>query len=245
LEELLKSVVLDANGLVAYLAIFGVLLACGLGLPLPEDISLILGGYLAYAGAASLPVMMVVAFAGILAGDTIIYLAGRRLGTSVGTRPGFFARIVTPQKRARVEQLFAIHGQKIVMVARFLPGVRAVTYFIAGSARMPYVRFILWDGLAALASAPLFVYLGFHFGDKLDWLVDRLKEGQTRVVAALIAIVAAWVAWTLLRKRSIARRAAAGLPHSTSNQDSAPASGSPSPASKLDRVSATAPRARV
>jgi membrane protein DedA with SNARE-associated domain len=246
LEELLKSVVLDANGLVAYLAIFGVLLACGLGLPLPEDISLILGGYLAYSGAASLPVMMVVAFAGILAGDTLIYVVGRRVGTRVGTRPGFFARIVTPEKRARVEQLFAIHGQKIVMVARFLPGVRAVTYFTAGSARMPYLRFILWDGLAALVSAPVFVYLGFHFGDKLDWLVDQLKAGQTRVVAALVAVVAAWVAWTLLRKRVLARRAAAGLPQSAaSTQDGSSASSSGSPSSKLDRVSATAPRARV
>jgi membrane protein DedA with SNARE-associated domain len=243
LEELLKSVLLNANGLLAYVAVFGVLLACGLGLPLPEDISLILGGYLAYTGAASLPVMVVVGFTGILAGDTIIYVMGRRLGTRVGQRPGFFARIITPEKRARVEQLFELHGQKIVMVARFLPGVRAVTYFTAGSARLPYLRFILWDGIAALVSAPLFVYLGYHFGEKLDWLVERLKEGQVRVIAALIAIVATWIAWTLLRKRSIARQAAKALRLSSeANKDASSASAAPS---KLERVSATAPRARI
>jgi membrane protein DedA with SNARE-associated domain len=242
LEELIKSVLLNANGLLAYVAVFGVLLACGLGLPLPEDISLILGGYLAYTGAASLPVMMAVGFTGILAGDTIIYVMGRRLGTRVGQRPGFFARIVTPEKRARVEQLFEVHGQKIVMVARFLPGVRAVTYFTAGSARLPYLRFILWDGIAALVSAPLFVYLGYHFGEKLDWLVERLKEGQVRVIAALIAIVATWIAWTLLRKRSISRRAAKALRLSSeANKDVSSASATPS---KLERVSAT-PRARI
>lgn len=246
MEELLKSVLLNANGLLAYAAVFGVLVACGLGLPLPEDISLILGGYLAHHQAASLPVMMVVGFTGILVGDTMIYVAGRRLGTRVGQRPGFFARIVTPEKRARVEQLFEVHGQKIVMVARFLPGVRAVTYFTAGSARMPYLRFILWDALAALVSAPVFVYLGYRFGDKLDWLVDRLKEGQVRVIAGLVAVIAAWIGWTLLRRRSIARRAAEALraKAQTGHDALAPPSTS-APASNLERVSASAPRARI
>jgi membrane protein DedA with SNARE-associated domain len=240
-EELLKSVLLDTHGLLAYAAVFGVLVACGLGLPLPEDISLIVGGYLAYHGAASLPVMMIVGFGGIIVGDTLIYAAGRRIGSRVGQRPGFFSRIVTPEKRARVEGLFARHGQKIVMVARFLPGVRAVTYFTAGSAKMPYIRFILWDGVAALVSAPLFVYLGYHFGDELDWLVERLKQGQSRVVLGMVAVLAAWFVWTRLRKRHLARRTAEEL----SAEAGRDVSSSASPPTN-DRVSrAAAPRARI
>ena len=243
MEELLKSVLLDTNGLLAYGAIFGVLVACGLGLPLPEDISLIVGGYLAYHGAASLPAMMVVGFAGILAGDTVIYFAGRRIGSRVGQRPGFFARVVTPEKRARVEQLFARHGQKIVMVARYLPGVRAVTYFTAGSARMSYVRFILWDGMAALVSAPVLVYLGYHFGDELDWLVERVQHGQTRVIAGVLALVAAWFVWTRLRRRRISREIADGVTAvSDAGRDGSPASSNPAPAST---TRAAAPRARI
>src|SRR5437762_10686812 len=115
-----------AYGLPAYLSIFGVLVACGRGVPLPEDISLIMGGFLAHKGAAHLPVMMGVGFVGILCGDSLIYLAGRRVGDRVAGGRGFFARIVTPEKRARVEKLFQGHGEKIVMLARFLPGVRAV-----------------------------------------------------------------------------------------------------------------------
>jgi membrane protein DedA with SNARE-associated domain len=245
-EQLLKSLLLETHGLLAYGAVFGVLVACGLGLPLPEDISLILGGYLAYHGAASLPVMMFVGFAGILVGDTLIYVAGRRLGTRVGQRPGFFSRIVTPAKRARVEQLFARHGQKIVMVARFLPGVRAVTYFTAGSARMTYIRFILWDGLAALVSAPLFVYLGYRFGGELDWLVERLQRGQARVIVGMVVAAAVWLVWTRLRKRRITRRVSEDLRIAAEVgldvPSAASTSGSPPNA---DRVSpATAPRAR-
>jgi membrane protein DedA with SNARE-associated domain len=94
-----------------------------------------------------------------------------------------------------VEGLFEKHGQKIVMIARFMPGVRAVTYFTAGSVGMPYWRFILWDGLAALLSAPMFVFLGFHFGSELDFLIDKIKEGQTYVLTGMAVIAAGWFLW--------------------------------------------------
>ncbi|WNG36902.1 DedA family protein [Archangium minus] len=207
MQEFLTNLLGSTHGFLAYATVFGVLVACGLGVPLPEDISLILGGFLAHKGAASLPMMMLIGFGGILVGDSLIFLAGRRLGTQVGRSPkGFLARVVTPEKRAKVEGLFALHGQKIVMIARFLPGVRAVTYFTAGSAGMSYWRFIFWDGLAALLSAPFFVWLGFHFGDKLDYAIDRMKEGQIVVVGVLAVVGIVAFVW---RKRIAALRSAA------------------------------------
>jgi membrane protein DedA with SNARE-associated domain len=185
LTELLKH----SSGLGAYALIFLWLVACGLGLPLPEDISLVVGGFLSRIGHASLPIMVVVAYLGILSGDSLIYLAGRRVSGRASQNTGFFARIVTPDKRAKVESLFQIHGQKIVMVARFLPGLRAVTYFTAGSAQMPYWRFIFWDGLAALLSAPLFVYLGWRFGKHLRWLMYQVKQGEKLVILGLLLLV--------------------------------------------------------
>lgn len=211
MEEFLLNLLGGTQGLFAYLAVFGVLLACGLGVPLPEDISLILGGYLAHHGAASLPIMMFVGFAGIIVGDSLIFYAGRRVGSKVGDgKHGFLARVVTPEKRAKVERLFARHGEKIVMIARFLPGVRAVTYFTAGSVGMKYWRFIFFDGVAALASAPAFVYLGYAFGGELDLLISKLKDGQIVVFGALLAAV---VGYFLYRRRRNARlRAAATAP---------------------------------
>ncbi|WP_164018207.1 DedA family protein [Pyxidicoccus trucidator] len=209
MQELLTNLLGDAQGFIAYATVFGILVACGLGVPLPEDISLILGGFLAHKGAASLPVMMAVGFAGILVGDSLIFFAGRRLGGKLGRDEGkaggFFARIVTPEKRARVEGLFEKHGQKIVCIARFMPGVRAVTYFTAGSVGMSYWRFIFWDGLAALLSAPVFVWLGFHFGSELDSLIDTFKEGQYVVMAVLAVGGIGYFLWR--RKRQAALRA--------------------------------------
>jgi membrane protein DedA with SNARE-associated domain len=207
-EELLTNLLSNTQGVFAYGMVFLILLACGLGVPLPEDISLILGGWLAHKGAANLPIMMVVGFAGILVGDSLIFNFGRKLGKNVGSKPGgFFARIITPEKRAKVEGLFEKHGQKIVMIARFMPGVRAVTYFTAGSVGMSYWRFIFWDGLAAILSAPVFVFLGYHFGSELDLLIDRLKEGQTYVLAGAAVIGVAWFMWR--RRKAAAERAQA------------------------------------
>lgn len=206
-QEFLTNLLGNTDGFLAYATVFGILVACGLGVPLPEDISLILGGFLAHKGAASLSGMMLIGFAGILVGDSLIFYAGRRLGSQVGRSPtGFLAKVVTPEKRAKVEGLFGLHGQKIVMIARFLPGVRAVTYFTAGSAGMSYWRFIFWDGLAALLSAPFFVWLGFHFGDKLDYGIGLMKEGQLVVLGAMAVGGLGFFLW---RKRLAALRGAA------------------------------------
>ncbi|WP_426752209.1 DedA family protein [Myxococcus sp. Y35] len=209
MQELLTNLLGDSQGFFAYATVFGILVACGLGVPLPEDISLILGGFLAHKGAASLPMMMVVGFAGILVGDSLIYLAGRRLGGNLGRegKGGFFARIVTPEKRAKVEGLFVKHGQKIVCIARFMPGVRAVTYFTAGSVGMSYWRFIFWDGLAALLSAPVFIWLGYHFGGELDTMISKFKEGQFAVMGVLVVAAIGYFVWR--RKRQAAQRAQA------------------------------------
>jgi hypothetical protein len=104
-----------------------------------------------------------------------------------------------------VEGLFGRYGSRIVCIARFMPGVRAVTYFTAGSAGMSYWRFIFWDGLAALCSAPVFVWLGFKFGDKLDWLIGKLHEGQYYVFGAIGVAVVGFFVW---RRRAAAQRAA-------------------------------------
>lgn len=214
MEAFVINLLTHTRGIPAYLLIFGVLVACGLGVPLPEDISLVMGGFLSHLGVTRLPVMMAVGFLGILTGDSLIYSAGRRVG-ALGEGKGFFARVVTPEKRAKVERLFAIHGQKIVVVARFLPGIRAVTYFTAGSARMPYWRFIFFDGLAAMVSAPLFVYLGCRFGGHLRYLKHRIHQGQAIGLVVLIACVSLYLVYRHYSRRSMPPNGATTSPGPT------------------------------
>jgi membrane protein DedA with SNARE-associated domain len=209
-EELLKTLVENTTGGVSYALIFGVLLACGLGLPLPEDVSLILGGFLVYQQKAQLGWMMLTGYLGILVGDSMIFYFGRRVGTRVGQKEGgFFSRLVTPQKRAQAEGLFKKHGEKIIFIARFLPGLRSVTYFTAGSVKMQYSHFAFFDSVAALISAPLFIFLGFRFGGDLETLINNVRRGQTRVLLVLAVIVAGYVGFRIWRSRQEKAKAAA------------------------------------
>ena len=191
MKQWLIAILSSTVGLAAYGLVFVILLAAGFGLPLPEDIPLVMGGVLAYRGQANLVLMIFVGYFGIIIGDSIMFLLGRRFGTNVGAKPGtgFFSRIVTPASRARVEGLFKKHGEKIVMVARFLPGIRTVTYFTAGSVGMSYLRFMVYDSIAALASAPIFVLLGYYFGENIESLLSRVASGERNVMIGIVAIV--------------------------------------------------------
>jgi len=184
--------------------VFTLLVACGLGLPLPEDVALITGGYLAGKGppigVGSLPAMILVGLAGILIGDTIIFRAGATYGEALlQTRIG---RHVPGEKVERIIGLFERHGPKFIMLARFIPGVRAVTYFVAGTTGVPYWKFLLYDGLAACASAPGWVLLGHWAGRhrmlRKAW--QYAKQVQIGVLLVVLGIVALWIAIALIRR---------------------------------------------
>ena len=186
---MILALLTSANGAPAYALIFGVLVAQGLGLPLPEDVSLVTGGYLSFVGAAQFAPMLLVAFAGILAGDFLIFTAGRRYGGDLAVSR-WFSRLLPAGKRCKAEEYFNRHGEGLVLAARFLPGLRAVTFFVAGASPMAASKFLLLDGLAACVSAPVWMILGRklgrHLAELLVW-VDRVHFLLLGVGAILVA----------------------------------------------------------
>lgn len=196
-----------------YAFVFFVLLLCGCGLPMPEDIILVTGGVLAWLASPleeatlagmlhdrGLLTMIAVGLVGILAGDSIIFFAGRRFGARVADfRP--LRRIVTPEKLELVERQIRHRGNLVVVFARFLPGLRAPTYFTVGHARMPYWKFALYDGFAALISAPLWVCVGFWFGSDLEKAARVAAQfGHYILIAAAVVLVALGVRWWTARR---------------------------------------------
>ncbi|MHB8418911.1 MAG: DedA family protein [Myxococcales bacterium] len=167
MSEFLLHLLSTAHGTFAYTLVFGFLVACGLGLPLPEDVALVIGGYLSFIGAANLWLMLAFALCGILAGDALVYAAGHRYGQELA-HTHWLHRYLTDDKIARVEGYFGRYGQWLVAAARFLPGLRVVTYFTAGASEMGAGRFLLFDALAACISAPLWILIGRKLGRHLD-----------------------------------------------------------------------------
>ncbi|HEY7725351.1 MAG TPA: DedA family protein [Anaeromyxobacteraceae bacterium] len=202
--------------------VFAVLLLCGFGLPMPEDIILVTGGVLAWLASPlqepslaamardeGLLLMVAVGMAGILAGDSVIYWAGRRLGRRVAEFR-LLRHMVTPEKLEQVEKRLRRQGNVVVMIARFLPGLRAPTYFTVGHSHFAYWKFLLYDGLAAMVSAPLWVCLGFWFGDDIERAAREASRFSRALLAAVLLALALLVIRWLWRRRGAAGAAPAG-----------------------------------
>jgi membrane protein DedA with SNARE-associated domain len=216
LERLVDHLQNQSLGL-GYAAVFGLLLAAGFGFPLPEDVPLIAGGVLAWLASpleevslrgmfsdGGFQAMVAVGLGGILVGDSIIYFAGRGIGRRVA-EVWPFRRLITPEKLEKVETLLRQRGKIVVVVARFLPGLRAPTYFTVGHSRVPFWEFLLFDGLAAAVSAPLWVCLGFWFGDDIERAARAGSRFGAWILGGVLLVVAVLVLrWWLKRRRAAA-----------------------------------------
>jgi membrane protein DedA with SNARE-associated domain len=189
-----------------YIAVFIVLVACGFGVPIPEDVTLVAGGVicaLSYAAVHPLhiEVMIVVALSGVLIGDGIMYLLGRTLGPRVTKMP-VIRRIITQKIYCQIQEKAHRYGDRVLFVARFLPGLRAPIFLTAGiSHRVPLWKFLLMDGVAALISVPIWVYLGYLFAYDLDKVIYWVKHSELLVVSLIILTIVIAFAIKFLGKR--------------------------------------------
>lgn len=184
----------DLSGGAAYAIIFGILVACGLGFPLPEDVPLIATGYLVWTGTMGWVPAILVTMGGVIIGDTILFFIGRKLGMKVLEQKRI-QTFLPPAKIRRTRAYFRKYGDKIVFFARFVAGFRAAAFFLAGAMRMKYTRFVWLDGLAAIISVPVWIVLGYGlghwFGDEIALLLAKMKQFKNAfTILVVVAVVA-------------------------------------------------------
>ena len=193
----------------AYLAMFGILTLCGVGLPLPEEVTLLGSGLLVGWHEADFVFSSIACSLGILAGDSIIFGLGYHLGGRFLLWPPM-QLLLTPGRQAKVQQFFLRHGTKALFLARFFPGVRIGVYAYAGSQRIRWRRFLGLDGLGVLISAPTSILVGRWAGrafadDRAQAIAMAsarlLKLGQWAFLAALSAALLL-VAYNMLGRGS-------------------------------------------
>src|SRR5258707_15305073 len=164
-------------GWAGYLVLFGLLFSCGLGMPLPEDIPLLVAGMLVGAGKMHLLIVAICAWCGIIGGDCVLYYMGHRFGLNI-TKVPFIGKHVTKDRIVQAERLFAKYGVWVVGVGRLFAGIRGAMVVAAGTIRFNVVRFLIADGLGAIVSGGLFMALGYWAGKKLGDLEELRKKIQ-------------------------------------------------------------------
>lgn len=192
-----------------YLTLGGILLLCGLGLPIPEDISLISAGYLAHLGLVDVHRVFLLCFAAVLLGDLLAFSMGRWFGQAV-LRWKRTQKHFSPREQRRVRAYFRKFGSKVIFIARFLPGLRFSIFFSAGCLRVRPSTFLIYDGLAALVSVPVLVYLAYAFGDHIDHVIAWSRRSEYGILAVFL-VVTVVVLVKIAKQRRAERRGCAAL----------------------------------
>jgi membrane protein DedA with SNARE-associated domain len=189
------DLLLNFYGPTPYFLLFGILLVCGLGLPIPEDITLFAGGLAAYYGLTNLWLTILICYLGVILGDSLIFFLGAVYGQKL-TKKWFFHKLLPDERLQAVQVQFNKKGNKLIFAARFMPGLRAPMFFSAGTLHLPYRVFLFYDGIAALVSVPTIIGAVYYFGDELDRVVrviQRIEHGIILVlICGILAVLAKW-----------------------------------------------------
>jgi membrane-associated protein len=166
-----------------------------LGVVVPGELALVLGGVLARQGRVPLWGAVAAGAAGAVIGDSVGYAVGRRVGERLLAR--LPRRLVAPAQLQRATALLRRLGGRAVLVGRFTAALRALVPGLAGTAGMPYRTFLAWNLAGGVLWATGFVLLGSAAGPA--WGTAERVAGRAGLV--LLAVVVAGVAAAALVRR--------------------------------------------
>ncbi len=181
------------------LGMFCMLLACGFGFPLPEDVILISGGFLAQRDHSPLWPAFVVAYFGVIMGDSVMYWIGHHLGHRLLTSR-YLRFIFPPERRERVQVIFQKWGSLAVLGGRFAAGFRAAIFLTAGAMRLPYKIFFICDTLAAIASVPLWILIGYKSSEHIGGVLEFIGEAKFYFIGGTAIVILLYVLYRFLKR---------------------------------------------
>lgn len=161
--------------------------AAFVGLVLPGETALFVGGVIASQGHANLGVMLGVAVVAAITGDSVGYEVGRRFGPALkNSRAG---RFVGEDKWAKGEQFLARRGGTAVLLGRWVGLLRALVPAIAGMARMPYRTFLLYNSIGGTIWAVVIVLLGYYAGQSYKTVEQYLGKASLILTLVLAGVL--------------------------------------------------------
>lgn len=178
---------------------FGVMLE-NAGVPVPGETILLIAGYFASRGQFHLALVMLIAATGAVIGDNIGFAIGHHFGRVVLLRLGRFI-FLTPKRLEHMENYFESHGNKTILVARFITGLRVFAALLAGASRkMPWRVFFVYNVAGAVLWSVVITTLGYLFGQSLPLLVKWV--GRTGTILLIVVIVVGVIIWRVRARRT-------------------------------------------
>ena len=185
-----------------HLGIFTVLLLGSLGVPIPEEMPIIAAAVLSHAHIVRWWLALPVCLLGVLSGDMVLYWVGRHWGERV--LDWRLVRWVLPPAREQwLKAAYRRHALKTVVMGRHLIGLRAAAFLTAGTARVPFWKFVAADAGAALFGVSLTFGLAYFFTEQIHAIMADVHRAERWLgLAGLLVLAAMLVAgvWRWYRR---------------------------------------------
>jgi membrane protein DedA with SNARE-associated domain len=187
-----------------YLAVVGLVMLEDFGVPVPGETTLVLAAVYAGTGRLNVILVGVLAFLGAVAGDNIGFAIGHFGGRRLVERYGRYV-LLTPERLDKATDFFQRHGGKVVVVARFIEGLRQANGIIAGITGMHWARFIAFNALGAALWVAVWTSIGYLSGNHINTIYDTATRYSTYLAIAVAVALLAYLARRLVRRSRRAR----------------------------------------
>ena len=185
-----------------HIVLFLILIFSGIGLPIPEEVTLILGGYLAYLGFIDFWTTLYVLTLGIIVADIMGYALGKYFGKWISEKLSRFrlcAAIIY-----KIQQYFNRYGARVVCFSRPFLGIRVLFPILAGHFRMKFWKFLIFDILGAIPWTFFLVFASYYLGLGIDFITE-VREIKYIVFGILISAILVFSLIRFLRNKYFAR----------------------------------------
>jgi membrane protein DedA with SNARE-associated domain len=166
----------------------------------PGETTLILGAVYAGAGRLNIWLVVLLGFLGAVVGDNIGFAIGHFGGRRLVERFGRYI-FLTPERLNKTTDFFERHGGKIIVVARFIEGLRQANGIIAGISGMHWARFLAFNALGAALWVGVWTSIGYFSGNNIDSIYRTATRYSTYFAIAFGVLVLAWIVRRVYRWR--------------------------------------------
>jgi len=183
-----------------YFGIFFLLILGGIGLPFPEDATLILTGFLVAQNVIKPVQGFLAVYCGLLISDFFLYWVGKKYGRMLVLHKRF-QRIISPEQIEKLEEKFKKRGVWVVLIGRHFLGLRAQIFLVAGVMRMSAMKFLAADGVTSLCTIGLMGGIGYAGGNSVDILKKNVKRIEHIVILILAILITGWIIYKYFKTK--------------------------------------------
>jgi len=178
-----------------YIGIFALLILGGIGLPFPEDATLLLSGILVAQEVIDPLSTILVIYSGLLLTDFFLYFVGKKYGRRVVEHKRFH-KIISPENISKIEEKFKTWGPWVIFLGRHVIGLRAQLFLVAGVLRISEIKFLIVDSISALFTICIWGGIGYWGGNSIPiWVKDLRRVEHLAGVAVIGLFVCGAVFW--------------------------------------------------